>query len=332
MSVEITALDPDEDRDRWNRIVERADRTNPFYRGEAITLQAKETGTTPHLLVGYKGEEPVGLFPVFEYRRGPVSGAFSPAPYSWSIYLGPAPANLAKLKRRKADRRVRRFLEGSLAWIDEAFGPVYSQFDVAAIADVRAFEWAGYDVSPSFTYVVDLEGDPEELLATFSSDARSNVRSADGYVVTEGDRDDVARIVEQVRARYRSQGKPFHLTGEFARSLYDALPEGRLRPYVCLVDGEFVGGILIVESATTRYRWQGGVKTDVELPVNDVLDWEVMRDGLEAGLDRYDLVGAGVPSINRYKAKFNPRLEGYYTVTGGSYGVDLLVDRYRKLR
>lgn len=55
-----------------------------------------------------------------------------------------------------------------------------------------------------------------------------------------------------------------------------------------------------------------------------------MRDGLRDGLERYDLVGAGVPSINRYKAKFNPRLETHYEITAGSFGIDLLIDRYRK--
>ncbi len=45
-----------------------------------------------------------------------------------------------------------------------------------------------------------------------------------------------------------------------------------------------------------------------------------MRDGLRAGLERYDLVGAGVPSINRYKAKFNPRLETNYTITRARSG------------
>ncbi|WP_339106401.1 GNAT family N-acetyltransferase [Haloterrigena salinisoli] len=334
MSIEVTTLDPRADADEWNRYVDRSDGTNPFYRAEALRLQATDTGSTPHLLAGFKGQEPIGIFPVFEYGKGPITGAFSPAPFSWSCYLGPALLNVDKLKQRKADRRTRRFLEGCLAYIDRTISPVYAKFITAEFDDLRTFVWNEYTVEPGYTYVVDLEGSEDELLKRFSSDARSNVRNADpdAYLIEEGDGDDVERIVEQVAARYESQGQPFQLSTEFARSMYERLPDGAIRPYVCRVDGAFVGGILVVETDRTRYRWQGGVKpdTDVDVSINDLLDWHVMRDGLRDGLERYDLVGAGVPSINRYKAKFNPRLETHYEITAGSYGIDLLVDRYRK--
>jgi len=299
-------------------------------------LQADDTDTRLHLLAGFKGQEAVGIFPLFEYRRGPIAGAFSPAPRSWSPYLGPAVLNVDKLKQRKADRRIKRFLDGCLEWIDEELSPMYTKFVAAEFDDVRPFVWNEYDVCPGYTYVVDMDCTEDELLSRFSSDARSNVRNADEetYVIEEGTADDVGRIVDQVAARYENQGRPFHLSESFARRAYERLPDGSLRPYVCRVDGEFQGGILVVESDRTRYRWQGGVKpdADVDLAINDVLDWHVMRDGLEAGIERYDMVGAGVPSINRYKAKFNPRLEIHFEITAGTFGLDVVVDRYRKLR
>ncbi|QCC56790.1 GNAT family N-acetyltransferase (plasmid) [Natronorubrum bangense] len=336
MGVEVTVLDPQADADEWNRYVERSDGTNPFHRAEALRLQAEDTDSTLHLLAGFKGQEAVGLFPVFEYTKGPITGAFSPAPFSWSCYLGPSLLNVDKLKQRKADRRTKQFLEGSLEWIEAEISPQYTKFVAAEFDDMRPFTWAGYNVEPGYTYVVDLEGDEEALLKRFSSDARNNVRNADedAYVIEEGTNDDVERIVEQVAKRYENQGQAFQLSPTFARSVHEALPDGAIRPYVCRVDGEFVGGILVAESETTRYRWQGGVKpdTEIDLPINDLLDWHVMRDGLHSGIETYDLVGAGVPSINRYKAKFNPRLETHYEITSGSFGLDLLVDRYRKLR
>ncbi len=336
MSVELTVLDPQDDADEWNRYVDRSDGTNPFYRAEALRLQANDTDTTVHLLTGFKGQEPIGIFPVFEYAKGPLTGAFSPAPRSWSCYLGPSVLNVSKLKRRKADRRVRRYLAGCLHWIDKEISPLYAKFTAAEFEDVRPFLWNEYDVEPEYTYVVDLDGTEDDLLDRFSSDARSNVRNADEeqYTIEEGNRTDVARIVEQVEQRYENQGRSFQLSTTFAQSLYEELPDGAIRPYVCRVDGEFLGGILVAESESTRYRWQGGVKpdADVDIAINDLLDWAVMRDGLRSGIDRYDLVGAGVPSINRYKAKFNPRLETTYSITAGSFGLDFAIDTYRKRR
>ncbi len=76
---------------------------------------------------------------------------------------------------------------------------------------MRPFVWNEYDVTPGYTYVVDLEGDESALLDRFSSDARSNVRNADedAYIVEEGNGVDVERIVDQVANRYENQGVRF---------------------------------------------------------------------------------------------------------------------------
>ena len=331
MSVDIVELDPETDADEWNRYVERSPGTNPFHRFEALDRQAEETNSQVHLLAGFVGQEPVGLFPVFAVDKGPLTAAFSPPPYSWTSYLGPAMLNVTKLKRRKADRRTRRFIEGCLDWLDTELSPVYTKFVTGVFEDVRPFLWDGFDVQPAYTYVVDLEGNEDELMKQFSGDARRNVKGSpdDAYVIEEGGGDEVETIVEQVAARYERQDRPFHLSPSYARSLHDVLPDGALRPYVCRIEGETVGGILVAESGRTRYRWQGGVRVDVDVDVsvNDLLDWHVMRDGLRNGVDRYDLVGAGVPRINEYKSKFNPRLETHYTITRGKFGIDRVLGR-----
>lgn len=332
MEVDLEVLDPTTDAERWDRLVDRANGVNPLYRAAAIREQAEATGTHTHLLVGRIGQEPIGLFPVFEYSRGPVAAAFSPPPRSWSCYLGPAMVGTAALRRRTVDRRTDGFLTESLDWINEQIGPIYSKY-VLTLGDVRPFLSSGFDAEPALTYVVQLDCDEEELLDRFSRDARNKLSGTDvDTFVEEGDEDAVEQIVEQVSDRYAAQGRPFHADPAYVRSLYTALGPDRLRPYVCRADGSFCGGILVLDAGSTRYRWLGGVKptTDVSVPVNELLDWQVMRDGLANGVNRYDLVGAGVSGINEYKAKFNPDIEPYYTVTAGSYGVDLLIDRYRK--
>lgn len=332
MSVDITRFDLETDADEWNRLVDRAPGTNPFYRAEALAVQASETGTTLHALAGHKGEEPVGLFPAFELRKGLFSAVFSPAPRSWACYLGPVVHPLDHLKQRKADRRVRSFVDGCLDWIENACSPVYWKVMTAGLDDLRPFTWNEFDVEPGYTYVVDLDCSREELRDRFSSDARRNIRSVpDGVTIETEGRAAIEPIVEQVADRYESQGRAFQLTADYVRSLYDVLPDGALRPYVCRIDGEFYGGILVLATDETRFRWQGGVKLDdVDVPVNDLLDWQIMADGIEAGVDHYDMVGAGVPSINTYKAKFNPRLETHHTITAGVFGIERLVKGYEK--
>ncbi len=182
---------------------------------------------------------------------------------------------------------------------------------------------AGYDANPEYTYAVDLTRSKDDLLMTFSSDARSNVRNTDddAYTVEVGDTEEIRLIYDQVRRRYESQGISFGVPLEFVTDLAERAENGHVRPYTLRVDGEFVGGILALEYGPRTGRWMGGVRTDadVDVPTNDLLDWAIMEDGIDSGLERYDLVGADTRRINRYKSKFNPGLETYYSLEYGSW-------------
>jgi hypothetical protein len=335
MSIDVEPA-ADDDLEWWDDRVERARHATPFHRREALSVLADHAGATTHHLVGYKGQEPVGLFPVFELSKGPVSGAFSPPPDLRVPYLGPALLNMAKLSQRKAERRLRRFVDGCFEWLRTEVNPWYLHARTGpGFADVRPFKWNDCTVTPSYTYLVDLTPDPEELLMRFSSDARSNVRAgreADADVAERG-AGAIDPIVDQVRRRYESQDIAYRVPEGLVTDLYERLPEGDLRPYTCRVDGEFVGGLLLVEHEEVVYRWQGGVKTDAgpDLPVNDLLDWQVMRDAMARGATAYDLVGADNRRINSYKAKFAPDLAPFYAVEGGPKPMRLAASLYSRL-
>lgn len=334
MSVRIERIEDDDEA--WERCVDRSGQTTLFHRMATLRVLADHAGATLHPLAGYKGQEPVGVFPVFELRKGPLTGVFSPPPYLSVPYLGPAFCNVDKLKQRKADRRKRRFLESCLEWIDETVSPRYQQYVTGRdFDDARSFVWSGNDLTVEYTYVVDLTTDASALLAQFSSDARRNVKDGEGVDadLSVGGVDDARRIVDQVRRRYEEQDRPYGITPSFVAELYRALPDGAVRPYVCRVEDEFVGGILSLWGDDTVYRWQGGVRPEreVDFPVNDHLDWRIMGDGVTGDVSRYDLVGAGVPRINEYKAKFNPELRSFYRIEGGTWPVPSLVNVYRQV-
>lgn len=317
MSIDIERVTRAE-FDTWDRCVDRSPEATVFHRSGVLAQLADHVGATLHPLVGYKGQEPVGLLPLFEVEKGPVRAVFSPPPATWVEYLGPARLNVAKLSRRKAERRHQRFVDGCLEYVDETIDPVLTRIETSTrYDDVRPFQWADFTTATSYTYVVELT-DEADMLERFSSDARSNVRGDydTECTIEQEDRYGLHRIVDQVERRYREQDTPVTLPSQLLDGLYDALSPDELRPYVCRVDGEFVGGIIVVADETTAYRWIGGVRPDVDvsLPVNDLLDWHVMTDVLADGRDYYDLVGAGAERINEYKAKFDPTLQTFYRI------------------
>ncbi|WP_266077837.1 lipid II:glycine glycyltransferase FemX [Haladaptatus caseinilyticus] len=322
------------DLDRWNDYVERSPHGDVFHRLDALRVQAEHTGATLHPLVGYKGQEPVGLFPAFTISKGGVTTAFSPPPNLWLPHLGPVLLNMEKLKRRKAERRHRRFIDGCLDWLDSQYGPKYVHVRTGGrYEDIRPFEWNEFEVLPRHTYEVDLTPGEENVLSSFSSDARSNTRTdEDRYDIRVGGVQAIRRIIRQVKARHNEQDEPYRLSGDFVADLYQSLPDGAVRPYVCDVDGEFAGGMIALADDERIYRWQGGAKHDHDVPINDLVDWAIMRDAMDEGIPRYDLVGANERRLCGYKAKFNPELVRYYSLERGTRMMNLLTDVYKRFR
>lgn len=332
--VEVSIADRN-DPQQWNSYVDRSPHANAFHYYESLEAIADHSNTELWPLIGFKGQEVVGLFPVFERSTVGASVAFSPPPNLLVPYLGPALLNVEKLKQRKAERRHGRFIRGCFEYLFEAVDPKYASIRTdGRYADLRPLKWTGFDVTPDYTYVVDLTMGEEELLTMFSSDARSNVRSAGdvSYTVEEGSRRDIKRIVNQVRDRHEAQDLFYGVTPGFVVDLHRVLPEGVLRPYTIDIEGSFVGGMITLEDGDTIYRWQGGAKHDADVPANDLLDWAIIRDAMGRGLETYDLVGADNPRLNGYKAKFGPTLRPFYSAERAGPAFRLLAEAYKRLR
>ena len=336
MSIDVR-IATDDDLERWNSYVDQSPQGTLCHELEALRVQAEHSDANVHPLIGFKGQEPVGLFPVFEIDKQFVTTAFSPPPNLRIPYLGPAFLNMGKLKQRKRERRRQRFMDGCFEWIESELDPKYGHVRTSpALEDSRPFKWNEFDATPEYTYGVDLTPDEDDLLMTFSSDARSNIRNADedAYEIEVGGPEELRLIHEQVENRYESQGIDFDVPVEFVLDLADRTENGHVKPYTLSVDGEFVGGIIALEYGDTTGRWMGGVRTDadVDVPTNDLLDWAIMEDGLENGLETYDLVGADTRRINRYKAKFNPELRTYYSLEYGSWGMRAIASLYDSVK
>lgn len=331
MSIEIQRVD----EDSWNELVDRAPTSTPFHRAEALDTLEEHGSATLHPLVGYKGQEPVGLFPLFTVSKGPVTAAYSPPPGFRVYNLGPVPLNAGKLKRRKRDRRHRRFIEAALEWVEERESPRYWNVrTTCGYEDARPFRWNGFDVEPRYTYIVDIDHPPDELLSQFSSDLRRKLRKEYDvdYEITEAGPRAIDQIVELTRERHREQGEQYPVTAAYVRALADRLPEGTIRPYVCRIDGELAGGLIDVELAESAGAWIANGKTDAPIPVNDLLEWRVCLDARDRGRTAFDLMGANHERIYSYKAKFAPDLVQYYSAKKWPPGMKAAKRLYRTLQ
>lgn len=309
------------DAEDWNELVERADDTTPFHRYEALRVLAEKTNADLYPLVAYNGQEPMGLFPAFEQTRGPFKLLNSPPPFLHTFPLGPVLMFPAGMSLRKREQYATEVVDDCLDWFDEHVDPAYVHVRTdPRFGDVRPFSWRGYEATPYYTYYVDLDRDPETLRGAFSRDARTNIESTDtdAYRIETGDERDVRAIVDQLERRDPARA----IDPDFVVDLFRALPDGRLVPYVCRVDGERVGGLITLNGSDVVHRWQGGATPETDLPATDLLDWHVMTEAAERGRTSYDLVGANIPRLCGYKAKFDPDVRVYYTLKRSTPALD----------
>jgi len=332
MAIEITTLD---DTAEWNDLVDRSSQATPFHRAESLDVMARHADATLHPYAGFKGHEPVGLFPIFEISKGPVSTAFSPPPDLKISYLGPALLNHTKQKQRRQEKTNSRFISGCLERLAETVDPKYIHLRTSVqYTDTRPLIWGGFEPTTRYTYVVDIDRSADDLLAAFSSDARSNITNADDadYEIGRGGEREIRRTINELQAYHDDQDVGFHITPEFVVDLFEELPEDCFRIHTCRVDGELVGGHITLEEGEAIYGWQSWGSRETDIPVNDLLDWEIITTARERGRSQYDLVGANNERISKYKAKFGPQLHTYQTMERGTPAMTLVSEIYKRIR
>jgi hypothetical protein len=336
MGVEVRLAD-ESDLEAWDGYVEQSPQGSVFHQYPFLRVLADHSGADLHPLVGYKGQEPVGLFPVFELRKGPVSTAFSPPPQLGIPYLGPVLLNYRKLKQRKLERLNKRFVRGCLDWLDEHVEPKFTRVVTTVdYDDVRPFQWADFESRPRYTYVNDLSMGAEALLQSFDRDARKPVRDAQDaqYTVERRGADGIDFVLDRINSRYDETDGRLRIDPEYVTDLYEALPDGQVRIYVGSVEGRRVSGKITLAYGDTLTMWQGSPKPEVDLDVsiNDVSNWEVMNAAIDEGRERSDFTGANTERLCRYKSKFNPEPVSYYELERGTRSMNLVSDLYRRLR
>lgn len=296
-----------------------------FHHADALEVINRYATGDLHLFGGYRGEELVGLLPVFVRQKWFATAVVSPPPGMYIPRLGPLLMPNSP-KRRKRERLNRQFTAEVLARFDAddpftLFGMICSQ----AYADPRPFVWEGLDVEPRFSYAVPLTGSSaDDVLSSFSRSLRREIREGEelSVRVETGGVDAAHEVHATMKARYEEQDAEFPVSWEFTRDLVRALGD-RSRVYVVRDEsGAIVGGIIVLYSNDTAYFWQGGTRAEYEgVNVNSLLHWRIIEDAITDDtlptLERYELGDADSERLARYKSKFNPTLAPSYKIQSG---------------
>lgn len=306
MDIETLALD------EWKELLPES-AAGPFHRPEMLALMDEYATGDLRLLGGFRGQEAVGLLPVFERTVSPLRIVVSPPPDFGVSWLGPILMQSSP-KQRKRQQVNATFTEEALEALDiSGFRTVFGLVTRPRYTDPRPYLWSGLNTTPRFNMVTDLgDRDEDEVLNSFTSDLRKEIREGDDLDISierEGPAA-AARVCDELRARFTEQGQRFSTPRSFARELIEAF-DSAARVYVARdPSGEFLSGMTVLYGAGDAIFWQGGTKANYDgVSVNSLLHWEVITDILAdpelEDVERYHLGNALNRRIARYKSKFD---------------------------
>ncbi len=261
-------------------------------------------GLTGRLALSLRPDDQADIGAVlFEKRTGPFRQAVVPplTPHTGPLLDGPV--GLATAERLGA-------------WL----GAVTARYDAVAfqsppaVTDARPFAWAGFRVTPRYTYLGAAGLDAPPYVRKMMRE--NGPRRADGSVREKGiavRRDDsaAADAGRFTALAFEQKGEDAPIAADRAEALVrGVVAAGAARVLVAeQLDGTRVGAVATAHDDETGHFWVGAGERGPSM----LLLMAATTESLAAsGHHRFDLVGANVRSIATFKRRFGLPLVPYY--------------------
>lgn len=181
------------------------------------------------------------------------------------------------------------------------------------IDDVRPFQWAGFNATPRYTYILMLKDWREKADKRLLRHARRAKEQGFYCELT----DDIKIIQECLRFSEERKGFSHRVSNENLEFLLGQLGSERLLASVCYSkEGVPVGARLTVcTPGDSAYAWSAGINIDaLRAGCNPLLFEFVVDELLKRNCSSLDLVGANIPEVATAKSAFGGQLITYYSV------------------
>jgi len=313
MSFDLVIVKEDE-KDLWKEIVARSLHTHLFHTWEWLKLAEKYTGFKLYPILILKGEEPIGIYPVFFKKKKIFKLAFSPPPYTGMSYLGPAVVGYESLKEIKKLDYLHNIVKMADNFIFSELKVSYFLSSLSPkLIDVRPYKWLGYEINTAFHYIMDISS-ADEVWKNMKKSARENIKKGikKGYSFEVKGYEDVDFIYQVLKERYTAQGRRVGMKLEYLKNVCKKL-NNNIKIFICKKGDICLTGIVALCFRNKISFWIGGAKTN-DTYSNDFLHWKAIEWASKNGFKYYEEFGAGTERLARFKSKFNPELVVCFSV------------------
>jgi len=335
MPIEIEVV---KSKDEWNQMVKMSSHGTIFHTWEWLKIVEKHTNTKLYPIIGYKGKTPIGVYPIFYFKKGFIKLVFSPPPKALLLYLGPIFVDYEKLKQSRKESIFWEFQSEVDRFIISELKANYIRIRTSpGLLDSRPLKWSGYDVQPLYTYMIDLNKDVYSLWSELNRKTRVNIEKTkrEGVKVELGDKEDLDYLRKALYTRFEEQGlKP--KKDYYKNYLYDLYkhfyPEN-MKIFIAEYNGKRVGGLVVLCYKNWSALWIGIPKTNLKgIYPNDLAMWEAIKWACEQGYRFFEEMDAGDdPRLRHFKAKFNPEIVPWYSAVKYSSYLVKLAEKLSKI-
>lgn len=189
--------------------------------------------------------------------------------------------------------------------------------DLAARLRTFGFRPSPQSVQPRRTLLVDLEPEPDEILARMKSKTRYNIRLAGrkGVTVRAGDETDLPAFHRLMQRTSQRDDFGIHRQVYYETVHRLFVPRGQARLLLAEYAGQLLAGLVVFAFGDTAAYMYGASSDEHRnrMPAY-LLQWEAMRWAREQGCRTYDLWGVPDEDEETLEAEFTQRSDGLWGV------------------
>ncbi len=303
-------------QNQWDSFIDDSPHGLLYHKWDFLKLVEKYTGYEFWSYGIYKGERLLCVIPLFYKKIIGVKLLFSPPPQSGIPYLGPVmEKNYESMKQDKKETYVNLVVQEINAELNKIAPNYFSVILVPGFLDIRPFQWQKYQVHPSYTYTFNLKPKLEDIWESFTTLGRQNIRKGENLKCQMVRCDDTSILTDFLTERYDEQGLNHAVDPAYLKEALKTYPENLILN--CLYDNDELIGATLNQAYNRYIAWMGLPKPKDKkyTYANEFMIWQLIQQAKSLGFAKFEISGANKQSLCRYRSKFNPQLEMYFTIS-----------------
>jgi lipid II:glycine glycyltransferase (peptidoglycan interpeptide bridge formation enzyme) len=186
---------------------------------------------------------------------------------------------------------------------------------VPEFSDIRPFQWLNYRITPSYTYMINLKPELDDIWEGFTSLCKQCIRKGEDLKCQLVRGDDTVGLTDLLTERYNEQGLNQMINPEYLKEVLKTYPENLILQ--SLFDNDELVGVTLNQAYHRYLGWMGLTKPKNKKynNANEFMIWQLIQQAKSLGFDKFEINGANKQNLCQFRTKFNPHLEMYFTLS-----------------